>query len=63
LSKYASEKYGHKRPYEQFRDYFIPNNPHIHLTKEEAVKLFDEYFMSSHAKDAKPVDGAKEALQ
>lgn len=55
LSKYAKEKYDHSWLYEDFRDYFISNNDHIDMSAEESIVLFDEYFTSLHAEDAKPV--------
>lgn len=62
LIDFSRDIYNHSWIYEDFRDYFISKNDHVHLTDQEAIKLFDDYFTSTFAETAPPVVGAKEKL-
>lgn len=62
LLDFTKDIYNHNWIYEDFHDYFISRNDHVHLTDQEAIILFDDYFASPFAETAPAVQGAKEKL-
>jgi hypothetical protein len=63
LTEFCRVHHGIDWKYEDFLYYLISKNPHVHLTDEQAISLFDEYFASPYPRDADAVEGAYAVLQ